>query len=262
MTDGLEALAAMEYPGRFIIIGTTPAEDTVVFYGMTGRRPSSRGRKFVPVPLPTEEIMALETEYLDPNVDQSLRAFQLYAAMSYDTSRVNAFIAVSNGHQTGSVVRSARFGLVEAETGDLPEAGNILRDAHIDWSYEDDPPIYTSRISGVVKEHGIALAIIKRREDGTAEKIVFPLIPRAGTGKLLATYDGKNLAIPPAFVGEPRDVEIPWLDVGDGVRHVYDALSPKEGMDDLRAGVIGVCRTRSGLTRAAILNRGTEIQYI
>ncbi|HLD02174.1 MAG TPA: IMP cyclohydrolase [Candidatus Nanoarchaeia archaeon] len=255
MTDGLEALTAMEYPGRFIIIGTTPAEDTAVFYGMTGRRPSSRGRKFVPVPLPTEEITAIETEYLDPNVEQSLRELQLYPAMSYDTSRPSDFVAVSNGHQTGSVVAAARF-------DGRRSACDILISAHERWDFEPDPPFFTSRISGVVIPTGAAMGIIKRCQDGTSDKWYFELPREIGKGKLLATYDGKNDNVPLAFGGEPRDVETPWLNVGDGVRHVYDALAPKEGMDDLRAGVIGVYRTQSGLTRAAILNRGTDIQYI
>ena len=42
----LDALAQMEYPGRFIIVGQLVNEKNVVVYGLSGRSPSSQARVF------------------------------------------------------------------------------------------------------------------------------------------------------------------------------------------------------------------------
>ena len=46
MEKGFEALAQMVYPGRIIIIGSSPAGDDIVLYAVTGRSPSSQARRF------------------------------------------------------------------------------------------------------------------------------------------------------------------------------------------------------------------------
>ena len=44
MEKGIEMVAQMAYPGRIVIVGTSPAGDGVVIYAVTGRSPSSQAR--------------------------------------------------------------------------------------------------------------------------------------------------------------------------------------------------------------------------
>lgn len=63
MTEGLEALTRMEYPGRFIVVGRS-ADDSANFalYGITGRSPSSQARVLVESP----KTRTIRTVVTDP----------------------------------------------------------------------------------------------------------------------------------------------------------------------------------------------------
>lgn len=48
MRKGLEIISGKEYPGRMILIGKGPAEESdIIVYAITGRSPSSQKRKIV-----------------------------------------------------------------------------------------------------------------------------------------------------------------------------------------------------------------------
>lgn len=268
MTEGLEALAAMEYPGRFIIIGQNPADDVVVFYGITGRSTPSRARRFNACSFENGRLKAIEVVPTDEKaVDTGQRDLLIYPAIIYD-EHPNEVIAVSNGKQTNDLVHR----LITTCSEDINLSYGLLTAVHDDWEYEPDAPNFTPRISGLVINAPDApvslsatLGIIRKKSEGSwANRAYFPVLasPLPPKNLLLSTYDGENRNPLPSFVGDPREVSVPWASVGAGVQAVYDSLAPKPGKDDLRVGVVGVYRTISGRIEAAILNRGEKISYV
>jgi IMP cyclohydrolase len=209
MEEALKNLAAMEYPGRLIILGLEPsASHCVIIYAITGRSSSSQARK---LELKDNRIWTRPTDeeaLKKGNVD-----LLVYPALSLFRS-----LAVSNGKQTADVEASWAPGL---------RADEVLKIAHAKWSYEPDEPNYTPRISGtIVPGPKAALAIIRRSGDGSTERAVFPLRLDPGKGKLLSTYAGQNADPLPSFPGEPLDVEIRTTNAAETAEDLYGILQP------------------------------------
>ncbi|RJQ22094.1 hypothetical protein C4580_01315 [Candidatus Woesearchaeota archaeon] len=236
----LEALAEMEYPGRFIILGRDKRNEcNVAIYGLTGRSPASQARKIVYNAVKKE----VQVEPTEPDV---LRTGDP-ALLIYPAMMMGYEFAVSNGAQTKSVANQLH----------APSAPvHVLMLAHSQWSFEPDAPHYTPRISGCfVREEG-GLIVHKRAENGSAVKHIFevPMIP--GRGSLIATYDGANRNPLPSFSGEPRLVSIEGNSAEDMAEQVYATIAPKDGCPDFRVAVAAAyVNTRRGGKDVGIVNR-------
>lgn len=240
MSDSLGALANMEYPGRFIILGYDPSgEQMVAVYGITGRSPSSRARKL------EFEGNAIWTKPIDEEtLKKGNPELLIYPALIF-----TAGIAVSNGRQTADVKK-------HMEGAKKPAL--VLDRAMSEWDYEPDAPIFTPRISGcVLPDLRAALGIIRRTDDGSSKKIVYEVPPLAGRGKLIATYSGENKDPVPSFRNEPLDLEITEKTPQDMAEAIFAALEPQRGRQDFRVAVACVYSPdfKKDAPRFFILNR-------
>jgi IMP cyclohydrolase len=237
MEKGFEALAQMAYPGRFIIIGASPAGDDVVMYAIMGRSPSSLARRF------EKEKRNI---FVKPTDEKTLQSgnpdLLIYPSIMVGKWK---WIAVSNGKQTADIPMHFKKGV---------SAVAVLGNALAAWDFEPDAPNFTPRISGCLTDRG-ALSIIKRAADGTAARIYYDVPKVAGKGKLLATYTGINADPLPSFAGEPIDVEIPYGTAREAATALYKTLSPAKGKDDYRVGVAVVYREGSGKMKFVMKNR-------
>jgi IMP cyclohydrolase len=217
----LEPLKNMEYPGRLIVIGTSPDGDEVVMYAITGRSPSSQARK----------LERAEDRIIVKPTDEEILRTGDPDLLIYPAIIIESGIAVSNGKQTEDI--PPHFARAERPIG-------VLDAALHRWEYEPDEPNYTPRISGCIFK-GAALSIIKRSENGSVLRDYFelPLVP--GTGRMIATYTGENINPLPSFAGEPIEIEIPYRNAEEAVTALYDALGPT-GEDDFRVAAAAVYR--------------------
>lgn len=218
MPDSLRALAAMEYPGRLIVLGRSRrGGHAVVVYAVTGRSPSSQARELV------RRGDAVWTRPTDPAVlakgDPDLL---VYPALVFGRG-----IAVSNGKQTADI-----------RLGGSPSAAGTLESGLRAWSYEPDAPIFTPRISGCVLPGPVAaLCVIRRGADGEAERIFYEFTPAPGEGRLISTYTGENVNPLPSFRGEPEILTLSEPSAEATAAAVYEALGPKPGAPDFRVAV-------------------------
>ena len=241
MTHPFEALSAMEYPGRVVVIGREPGPGrTIVIYAITGRSPSSQARM-----LEWRE----DGVWVRPTDENVIRTGNIdllvYPAVLYFAGG----IAVSNGKQTADVRRGLERG---------GGAVAVLASSLASWDYEPDAPIYTPRISGCVGAGpAAALSLIKRDPDGTAARSYYEVPLAPGRGKLLSTYDGVNRDPLRSFSGEPLDIGIPSGDPGRLAEAVYEALAPKDPKKDFRVAVACVAAgdIASNRFETAIVNR-------
>jgi len=237
MSEHLEALSRMQYPGRIIIIGTSNDGAFVVMYAITGRSPSSQARKLV-----------IDNEHKKINVaptDEKTLKTGNPDLLVYPAVMVAGGIAVSNGKQTSDI--PPRF-----QSGTSPTA--VLDAALSVWEYEPDEPNYTPRISGCVFG-GAALSIIARAPDGAVDRKCFDVPMVFGQGKLIATYTGVNTNPLPSFTGDPRDVSIPYTTADDAAKALYQALAPAAGGDDYRVAAAAVFQDKNGKLSMAVKNR-------
>ena len=216
MATELDCIRQMTYPGRLIILGMSPAGHRVALYAITGRSPSSQARRLI-----ADDQSA--RIFVRPTDEATLRTGNP-DLLVYPAIVCGQGIAVSNGTQTEAV-----FSCLSAEAYPVAALDAALRD----WHYEPDAPNFTPRISGCITR-GAALCIIKRAADGSSVRSFFevPLIP--GTGKMIATYTGRNHDPLPSFAGEPQDVAVPWTTPAAAAQALYEALAPQSGGSDFR----------------------------
>jgi len=240
MIGGLENLASMEYPGRFIILGQhVSGEQGVAVYGVTGRSPPSQARKFVY----NEEHEVLRTDVTDKEqLEKGSPALLIYPAMA----RKGSLMVVSNGAQT-----SLLYEAVPEISGSDPDVAmkgafqnpRFSYDPKMGWidlaSYEPDPPNHTPRINGIIHENGkrSSFGIVKAGEGRLRIFETFEEWFKPGEGKLMATYSGANQNPLPSFEGNPLEVKLAGEKQEDVAKAVYDCLAPKEGKDDFRVAV-------------------------
>lgn len=185
-TDRLSSLlSANAYPGRGIVIGTTPdRENAVCAYFIMGRSENSRNRVFV------SENGTVRTEPFDSSkvADPSLIIYNAVRTTK------NGLI-VTNGDQTDTVYR-------------LMNEGKSFKEALETREFEPDAPNFTPRISGFLSFDGgfrYEMSILKSADEkGSAccrYTYSYPSVP--GLGHFLHTYvsDGNPL---PSFTGEPH----------------------------------------------------------
>ena len=267
MSNGLEALANMEYPGRFIIIGRDPSgTNNVIVYGLTGRSPPSQARRFVE----DKERGVIRTDVTDKEqLEEGSPALLIYPAIV----AVGEGIAVSNGAQTNLIYTAMKNLYDPAPEQSKPKSiallaktfaeSSFVYDPKLGWidltSFEPDPPNNTPRISGCILRDNAAVHIVTMGKDGKSSKNYFSVQPANGQGKLIATYNGINVKPLPSFEGDLLEVKIETENPNDTARAVYEALAPKCTSDprkDYRVGVVVVYSNIRTLERqVAMINR-------
>lgn len=237
MEKGFELLSQMEYPGRIIIMGTSPAGDDVVMYAVTGRSASSQARR-----LERER----KTVFVKPSDEKAVQGGDP-DLLIYPSIMVGKFkwIAVSNGKQTPDIAAQFKKGV-----SPVAALGNALRA----WDFEPDAPNHTPRISGCLCETG-ALSIVKRAPDGTVLRVYFEVPKAAGKGRLIATYTGSNADPLPVFAGEPMEIEIPYATAKEAAAAFWKALAPSKGKNDYRVAIVVAYRDKDGKLKFTLKNR-------
>ena len=196
-----EAVGRDRYPGRGIIVGTTPDGRAVYAYFIMGRSENSRNRIF------EQREDGLYTVPFDASkvADPSLILYRAIGAYWNCT-------AVTNGDQTDTILAALA-------------AGGTFENALRTRVFEPDTPNYTPRISAVLEGDGsYKMGILKAADaEGKAclrQFFEYPAI--LGVGHFLHTYacDGNPL---PSFEGEPETVAIP-NDAETLVAELWDAL--------------------------------------
>lgn len=187
-----EILKGITYPGRGIILGTTPdGLKYAAAYFITGRSENSRNRIFVK----TEDGIVKTAPFDVSKVkDPSLIIYN--AVRTYNSATI-----VTNGDQTDTVY-------------DGLKQGKTFSDALTSRIFEPDAPNFTPRISGILysgeREPRYELSILKKADEaGTkCNRYTFSYASVAGEGRFIRTYidDGSPL---PEFTGEPVRVFIP-----------------------------------------------------
>lgn len=230
MNKTTESLSAsLEYPGRFIALGTSAAGDrAVVIYGITGRSPSSQARKLVARDAGIWVQPTGEDVLKKGNVD-----LLIYPAVLFGDGGV----AVSNGKQTGDI-------LAKLAGGGAPVS--ILAEALKRWDFEPDSPIFTPRISGCLAGREAALSLVRRGPSGTTLRSYFEVPLEPGKARLISTYMGPNRDPLPCFEGEPREIVLEGASARETAGSLYDALKPGVPEKDFRVATACLYLTLGG----------------
>lgn len=199
MTDLIEYLQGNRYPGRGIVIGRQDEKHMRIYYFIMGRSVNSRNRIFSY----TED--GIRTEACDPAKLQDPSLVIYHPVRLYKHSFI-----VTNGNQTDTI-------------RDFLTKGRSFRDALMTRTFEPDGPLYTPRISGIVRQGGRFELSILKSGDGDPDYhhrffYTYDDVP-VGSGCFISTYqcDGNP---PPSFAGEPIAVTLPEPD------EVWAALNP------------------------------------
>ncbi len=199
MTDLIEYLQGNRYPGRGIVIGRQDEKHMRIYYFIMGRSVNSRNRIFSY----TED--GIRTEACDPAKLQDPSLVIYHPVRLYKHSFI-----VTNGDQTDTI-------------RDFLTKGRSFRDALMTRTFEPDGPLYTPRISGIVRQGGRFELSILKSGDGDPDYhhrffYTYDDVP-VGSGCFISTYqcDGNP---PPSFAGEPIAVTLPEPD------EVWAALNP------------------------------------
>jgi len=183
------------YPGRGIVLGLTPSgKELVVIYWIMGRSASSQNR------IIRKNGHTVMTAPFDASLEMEGAHLKIYnASVHMDKTHI-----VSNGRQTDTILDYL------GKTGGFEEALRC-------WAFEDDGPIFTPRISGIVfagdPQGGYKLSIIKALEQNPAllSRQFFEYDePLPGYGHCVHTYSLSQTCMP--FDGEPY-----WTPILDGM---------------------------------------------
>lgn len=225
-----ERLGGNPYPGRGILLGRDEdGQGAVLVYFIMGRSENSRNRIFIP----TED--GIKTEAYDPSklTDPSLIIYHPVRILG-DT------VIVSNGDQTDTI----RDHLI---------SGGDFRSALMTRTFEPDGPIYTPRISGLLRPDGsYVLSILKPLDGdpGCCCRFFYDYDnPRPGLGHLIHTYRGDGNPVP-SFEGEPLPVKVPGP-LEEFAREVWRALN-----EDNRVALFALRRDlKTGAVETRIINK-------
>lgn len=184
-----DILKGNKYPGRGIIIGTSPDKRyAVCAYFIMGRSENSRNRVFV------KHGETLMTEPFDHSkvLDPSLI---IYNAVR----KAKNSLIVTNGDQTDTVY-------------DLTCKGLSFKEALETREFEPDTPNFTPRISGMLHfENGFCyeMSILKSIDESGTDccRYTYSYPSAKGLGHFIHTYDCDGDPLP-TFTGEPHRVNI------------------------------------------------------
>lgn len=230
----MEALKNNTYPGRGIVMGLNKAGDLAVqVYWLMGRGEGSRNRTLV-----CDENGVLSTKVYDEKKEKGDPSRTLYNAMT----RVGDFHVVTNGLHTDTITQSL---------ASSPSLEVALRDEEP----EDDPPIFTPRISGLItmdERPEFVFSIIKRRRKGgqSDHQYFFPqeeIIP--GVGYCIHTYK-ENGEPPPSFQGNPYPVLL-----GDGRLDIMTTFWKLLNRENRVSVAVKIISLKSGRYDYSVMNR-------
>lgn len=188
-----QKLSTNAYPGRGIVLGTSPDSNWLVqVYWIMGRSENSRNRIFVGEPNGFVRTKAYDESKLS---DPSLIIY--YPAKHLDRCHI-----ISNGDQTDTVFAAM-------QKGKDMEYALQLRE------FEPDAPNFTPRITGIMdmlESHTVyRLSILKSFENnatlGCQRQFFSYEKALPGIGHCITTYAGDGDPLP-SFGGEPYPVEI------------------------------------------------------
>ena len=200
-------ISSTTYPGRGIVIGTTPdGKYAACAYFIMGRSENSRNRVFV------EDGEGIRTQAFDPSKmeDPSLIIYAPVRVLGNST-------IVTNGDQTDTIY-------------DLMSEGQTFEQSLRTREFEPDAPNYTPRISGIMNvqdgKYDFAMSILKSNhgDPSSCQRFTYTYEnPKAGEGYFIHTYmkDGNPL---PSYEGEPTLVNIEG-DLDSFTNTVWNALN-------------------------------------
>ncbi|MDR0916089.1 MAG: IMP cyclohydrolase [Oscillospiraceae bacterium] len=182
-------LIGNRYPGRGILIGRAVNKNSLfVAYFIMGRSENSRNRVFVRTDDGIKTVAADPSKLTDPSL-----------VIYHPVRKLGDALIVTNGDQTDTI-------------RDALSAGRKFHGSVMSREFEPDPPIYTPRISAILRRGGaftIAIAKNVGADTPTPAHYFFEFAnPETGVGRFISTYahDGNP---PPSFSGEPVAVALP-----------------------------------------------------
>lgn len=174
-----EYLNSNKYVGRFILAGKAKNGENVLAYLISGRSENSRNRIFVKDDTRVYTKAFDESKMTDPTL------------IIYNAKRVlDDKIILTNGDQTDTIY-------------DYLESGKSLSDALITREFENDPPIYTSRISSVMENDNYSLSIL-RKKDEKCERAIYNYKAKNGFAHVIHTYLEEDGEITPFTINPPQ----------------------------------------------------------
>ncbi len=183
-----------EYPGRGIIIGLTENKNnTFLAYFIMGRSENSKNRVFK-----LDEDNNLITT---PFNNKSLKNKDLIIYKA--TAKFENNIIITNGCHTNTILENLKN-------------GSSFKNSFKDVTYEEDPPIFTPRISAILNfdetKINYTFSIIKNnsKNENSPVKFFYEFpSPLKGMGHLIHTYKPKDEDLTNSFYGEPTQIKIP-----------------------------------------------------
>lgn len=246
MTHGLEELAKMDYPGRFIIIGRDCAnKNSIIVFGITEKNKKNKLREIV-----EGEYGLFVDAKPDSNLSDEEKKDLRYEAVAWEC--LSKSIAVSNGPYTPGLLTIYRKFCPAPKT---PSSNlDIYMSEH---EYENDPSS-TPRIAGIILNGKAALGIIKKGINNVCERQYFEVPLIAGHGKLIATYAGSaNDPLQP-YNGEPKKV---LLEGNSPIQIIDDVYDLKVLQEKFRVAVAAVFIDDKFNIDFAVRNRHGRIFY-
>ena len=207
MKDLRQEIGSTTYPGRGIVIGTTPdGKYAACAYFIMGRSENSRNRVFV------TEGEGIRTQAFDPSKmeDPSLIIYAPVRVLGNST-------IVTNGDQTDTIY-------------ELMSKGQTFEQSLRTREFEPDAPNYTPRISGIMNvedgKYDFAMSILKSNhgDPSSCQRFTYTYEnPKAGEGYFIHTYMGDGNPLP-SYEGEPTLVNIEG-DLDTFTNNVWNALN-------------------------------------
>ena len=198
-------LEGNSYPGRGIILGRSADNRcSVAAYFIMGRSENSRNRVFAV----TNDGIRTKAFDASKMSDPSLIIY-------HPVRLLDGALIVTNGDQTDTI-------------WDALKQGNSFYSALETRAFEQDPPHYTPRISGLLSKNGdIRLSILKSadgRPETCCRQFYAYQSPPAGEGRFIHTYAGDGDPLP-SFEGEPHRVKLEAPDAKTLAEGIWNALN-------------------------------------
>ena len=201
--ENFQNLSKNPYPGRGIVLGTSPdGKSFVQVYWIMGRSVNSRNRVFE-----LEDSGFVKTKAFDESKLTDPHLIIYYPARHLPNAHI-----ITNGDQTDTIFDGIRLGC-------------SFESALATREYEDDAPNFTPRISGITyrtaSPYVYQLSILKSEdnaEDAGCVRETFSYekaLP--GLGHFVSTYVTNGSPIP-SFAGVPQ-----WMPIFDSAEKTLDA---------------------------------------
>lgn len=201
--ENFETLSRNPYPGRGIVLGTSPdGKSLVQVYWIMGRSVNSRNRVFE-----LEDSGFVKTKAFDESKLTDPHLIIYYPARHLPGAHI-----ITNGDQTDTVYDALRL-------------GGTFESALATREYEDDAPNFTPRISGITYRdpapYVYQLSILKSEDNtenaGCIRETFGYEKSLPGLGHFVSTYvtDGSPI---PSFAGVPQ-----WMPIFDSAEKTLDA---------------------------------------